>query len=177
MSTQAGFQFSYEFHAAVRMEEPAVPSALGTLAAEQQDLYKALGDDYRIANRQAYEACGRDYSNFTCMCPRAHATVICLIGQQIGDPTKIPGWLQQRHCSDEAAPAAQAAANGLTSYQQLLLDAARDATPACTGVLTDYFSALNSPAGGGVSDPGSGPAVSTLPGKAEKVRSGLAPAR
>jgi len=172
MSTQAGFQFSYVFHAPAFVEEPGVPSAFGTLAAEQQALYEALGDDYRIANRQAYEACGRDYSNFTCMCPRAHATVICLVGQQIGDPKKIPGWLQQRHCSDDAAATAQVA-NGLTSYQQLLLDAARDATPPCTGVLMDYFTGLNSPAGG-VSEPRPGPAVSTLVGKAEKVGSGLA---
>jgi hypothetical protein len=78
------------------------------------------------------------------MCPRAHATVICLVGQQIGDPKKIPSWLQQQHCSDEAAPTTHVA-NGLTSYQQLLLDAARDAPSACAGVLTDYFTGLNSP--------------------------------
>jgi hypothetical protein len=170
MSTQAGFQFSYEFHASAFLQEPGAPSTFAMLAAEQQDLYKDLGDDYRIANRQAYEACGRDYSNFACMCPRAHATVICLVGQQIGDPKKIPSWLQQQHCSDEAPPAAQAA-NGLTRYQQLLLDAAGDATPACTGVLTDYFTRLNSPAPGGISEPGPGPAVRT-----ENVN-GLAPAR
>jgi hypothetical protein len=134
-------------------------------------LYKDLGDDYRIANRQAYEACGRDYSNFACMCPRAHATVICLVGQQIGDPKKIPSWLQQQHCSDEAPPAAQAA-NGLTSYQQLLLDAARDANSACTDVLMDYFTGLNSPAGGDVPEPDPGPAVRTLQGKTEKVGAG-----
>ena len=80
MSTQAGFQFSYEFRASAFLQEPGAPSAFAMLAAEQQDLYKDLGDDYRIANRQAYEACGRDYSNFACMCPRAHATVICLVG-------------------------------------------------------------------------------------------------
>ena len=172
MSTQAGFQFSYEFRASAFLQEPGAPSAFAMLAAAQQDLYKDLGDDYRIANRQAYEACGRNYANFACMCPRAHATVICLVGQQIGDPKKIPSWLQQQHCSDDAAPAAQAA-NGLTSYQQLLLDAA----PSCTGVLMDYFTSLNSPAGGGVSEPGPGPAVRTLQGKAENVGSGLAPAR
>jgi hypothetical protein len=147
MSTQAGFQFSYEFHAPAFVEEPGVPLAFGTLAAEQQDLYKALGDDYRIANRQAFEACGRDYSNFACMCPRAHAAVICLVGQQIGDPKKIPSWLQQQHCSDDPAQTAQVA-NGLTTYQRRLLDAASDATPACPGVLLDYFTSLNAPAGG-----------------------------
>jgi hypothetical protein len=176
LSTQAGYQFGYEFRATALGEEPGVPSAFGTLAAEQQDLYKALGDDYRIANRLAYESCGRDYSNFTCMCPRAHAIVICLVGQQIGDPGKIPGWLQQQHCSGDEAPTAQVA-NGLTSYQGLLLDAARDATPACTGVLMDYFTRLNSPAGGRVSEPPPGPDVSTLHAKPATAGNGLPPAR
>jgi hypothetical protein len=40
-------------------------------------------------------------------------------------------------------------------YQQRLLEAASDATPACTGVLLDYFTSLNAPAGGGVLEPGS----------------------
>ncbi len=139
LSTQAGFQFSYEFH------EPGGPSALGPpalladLQAQQQDFYTLLGDDFRVASRQAYQECGQDYSNYACMCPRTHAIVICLAGQQIGDASKIPSWLQQPHCANDSAPQG---GNGLTSYQQFLLGTA--GAP-CTGVLLDYFTSVNSP--------------------------------
>jgi len=155
LSTQAGFQFSYEFQGPKTLTL-GQQAGLADLYAQQEDLYKFLGDAYRVATRQAYEECGRDYSNYDCMCPRTHAIVICLVGQQIGDGTEIPSWLQQQHCSNGSA-SMQWGENGLTSYQNLLLDTASGLTvpapanaqsPApqpCTDVLLDYFTSLNSP--------------------------------
>jgi hypothetical protein len=130
---------------------------LADLYAEQEDLYKFLGDAYREANRQAFEECGRDYANYECMCPRMHATVLCLVGQHLGDGAEIPSWLQQQHCSNSAA-STQWGENGLTSYQNLLLDTVsgltvppltdtqnQDPQP-CDEVLLDYFTTVNSPA-------------------------------
>src|SRR5262249_32275494 len=116
------------------------------LNTEREDLYSRLGDDYRIANQQAFDQCGRDYANYSCICPRTHAIVISLVGQQIGDPKKIPNWLQQQHCSGAAGPTQ--GANGLTSYQQILVGAATDYAPTCPAVLVDYFTGLDAPANG-----------------------------
>jgi hypothetical protein len=102
LSTQAGFQFSYEFQGP-KTSSPTQPIALADLYAQQEDLYKFLGDAYREANRQAFEECGRDYANYECMCPRMHAIVLCLVGQQLGDGAEIPSWLQQQHCSNASA--------------------------------------------------------------------------
>lgn len=132
LSTQAGFQFSFEY----RRQRPAVSGVTGLLA-EQEEFYKLLGDDYEKANHQAYEECGRDYANFKCMCPRAHAMVICLAGEQLGDPAKIPSWLQQQHCSNDSPPTG---VNGLTSYQQSLVNVTSNP---CTTVLRNYFTVLN----------------------------------
>src|SRR5262249_15537979 len=109
------------------------------LLAKQEEFYKLLGDDYEKANRQAYVECGRDYANFKCMCPRAQAIVICLAGKQLGNPAEIPSWLQQQHCPNAPPPTR---ANGLTSYQQLLVNVT---SKPCKAVLRDYFAGLNYP--------------------------------
>jgi hypothetical protein len=142
LSTQAGFQFSYEFRRPGGPSATDRPTVLADLEAQQQDFYELLGDDFRVANRQAYQDCGQDYSNYACMCPRAHAIVICLAGQQLGDASKIPSWLQQPHCANDCAPQGN---NGLTGYQQLLLDTAGKLEARCTEILLDYFTSVNSP--------------------------------
>jgi hypothetical protein len=138
LSTQAGFQFSFEY----RRQRSAVSGVTGLLA-EQEEFYKLLGDDYEKANREAYEKCDRDYAKFECICPRAHARVICLAGEQLGDPKKIPSWLQQPHCPNyPPAPVG----NGLTSYQQSLLNVTPDLNDVqCNTVLGKYFGVVNSP--------------------------------
>ncbi len=172
LSTQAGFHFSYEFEASSNPRAVS-PPAYANLYATQQDLYALLGDDYRIANKQAFKACGSDYANFSCMCPKAHAKVLCLVSQQLGDPKKIPNWLRQQHCSHDSVQAGPAA-NGLSSYQQRLVDAMDDEdVTTCSGVLADYFSGVNAPAPGDPADV-LAPAVRTLTGRAEKVGSASA---
>jgi len=148
LSTQAGFQFRYEF-AEAENDDTAL---LGAVDAEQADAYAHLGDHYRQANTEAYKACGRDYSNFACICPTAHAIVICLMGRELGDPTKIPSWLQQQHCPNDPSLPNQPV-EMLTSYQHLLLDSARalsenDVLPPptqCNTILRTYFESLNTP--------------------------------
>jgi hypothetical protein len=140
LSTQAGFQFSYEFRKPRGAANDPGLQALDTLNAEQEDLYAFIGDAFRIASQRAFEDCGRDYSNFTCICPRQHALVICLIGQKVSDPTKIPAWLQERHC-----PGDTAAAGTYSSYQQLLLGASSAGPSSCTATLQQYFTGLNTP--------------------------------
>jgi hypothetical protein len=151
LSTQAGFQFRYEFR---QRKEGGAPG--DGLDADQQDAYAKLGDFYRLATADAYEQCGRDYSNFACMCPVTHAMVICLMGRELGDPAKIPTWLQQQHCpNDPDLP--NIPVNNLTSYQHLLLDSSSAAPqsddpnsgapePPCKDVLLQYFESLNAPA-------------------------------
>lgn len=151
LSTQAGFQFRYEFQ--------RVGTGLargGELDAEQESAYALLGEFYRTATTQAFQECGRDYSNFPCICPTAHAIVICLMGRELGDPTKIPAWLQQQHCPNDPA-LLNRQVDRLTSYQRLLLDSASAALesedrntlvppPRCRDVLLQYFESLNDPA-------------------------------
>src|SRR5262249_44052650 len=114
--------------------------ALETLNAEQEDVYAFIGDAFRLASQQALEDCGRDYSNFACMCPRQHAAVICFVRQKVDDPTKIPAWLEVRHC-----PGDKAAVGPYTSYQQLLLGASSAGGASCTTTLQQYFTDLNTP--------------------------------
>jgi hypothetical protein len=114
--------------------------------AEQEDLYAFIGDAYLAANKQAYNDCGRDYSNYTCMCPRTHAVVICLVTQHIGDATKVPSWLQQRHCADDVDSNGQPG-NGFTGYQQFLLETTPEPS-ACNTALRGYFTSQNTPVDG-----------------------------
>jgi len=140
LSTQAGFQFSYEFHKGrAAANDPGV-QALDTLNAEQEDVYAFIGDAFRLASQQAFEGCGRDYSNFDCICPRQHAAVICFVRQKVDDPSKIPAWLQERHC-----PGDTSAAGAFTSYQELLLTASTAGPSSCTTTLQQYFTDLNTP--------------------------------
>jgi hypothetical protein len=101
MSTQAGFQFSYVFHAPAFVEEPGVPSAFGTLAAEQQALYGPWV--MAIAPRTARpEACGADYR--TSPHVPAGARDRDLSGRTAdGRPEEDSQLAQQRHCSMTAA--------------------------------------------------------------------------
>jgi hypothetical protein len=144
LSTQAGFQFRYEFELPALRATGAAAGVFSGLQVEQQDFYELLGEDFRIANDQAFEECGRDYSNYACMCPRSHAIVICLAGEQLGDPDEIPTWLQEQHCPDERATRPR---NGFSSYQQLLLSSIEPESP-CARVLRDYFTRLNTPVAG-----------------------------
>jgi len=143
LSTQAGFQFSYEFVRGQSNEANGPGKVLDSQNAEQEDLYAFIGDAYLQATKQAYNDCGRDYSNYTCMCPRTHAVVICLVTQHIGDPGKVPSWLQQRHCADDVDTSGQPG-NGFSSYQRFLLEATPEAD-ACRDVLRQYFTSQNSP--------------------------------
>jgi hypothetical protein len=144
MSTQGGFQFNYTFaRRAAPHGDPAV-QALDTLNAQQENVYAIIGDAYQTAVQLAFEECGRDYSNFACMCPREHANVICLVREQIDDPAKIPGWLQVRHCPGDD-DLSNRNGNGFTSYQQFLLDSASPLLPACTTTLKGFFSSQNTP--------------------------------
>jgi hypothetical protein len=62
-------------------------------------LYESLGDIYRVANQQAYEECGSDYSSFSCICPKAQVKVLTMVNERFkGQSSRIPGWLQQDHC-------------------------------------------------------------------------------
>jgi len=154
LSTQAGFQFSYE----IQRPSPG-PKHIGSgVDPDLEDAYALLGEFYRTATDEAYDDCGRDYSKFSCMCPKTHATVICLMGRELGDPAKIPPWLQEQHCPGDAALLTQQV-NGLTSYQQLLLNSASvPPSPSgatggtgelsCHDVLLEYFGSLNAPASG-----------------------------
>lgn len=144
LSTQGGFQFNYAFLRRRSNGAGLGAQALDDLNAQQEDVYAVLGDAYRTASRLAFEECGRDYSNFACMCPREHAIVICLVRQQVDDPKQIPGWLQQRHCPGDASSGGQ---NGsrFSSYQQLLLDAASAMPMSCAAALTDFFTSQNNP--------------------------------
>src|SRR5207249_4309732 len=121
LSTQAGFQFSYEFQRGRSSSDTAAGQVLGNLNDEQQNIYAFIGEAYRKASQQAFEECGRDYSNYTCICPKTHAIVICLVSEHVGDPELIPAWLQQRHCADDATSLGQTG-NGFSSYQKFLLD-------------------------------------------------------
>jgi hypothetical protein len=141
LSTQAGFLFRFEF------AKPSGSAGTGAAAtagvdAMQEDVYKRLGDDFRIANRRSYEDCGRDYSNYACMCPRTHATVLCLLAEQLGDPSEIPDWLRQPHCSS----AAPHGAPGRSTYERLLLDAASAAGASCAETVLEYLTDRPAPA-------------------------------
>src|SRR5262245_4764187 len=140
MSTQGGFQFSYEFRRRPLHADPGA-AALDNLNAEQENIYAIIGDAWLTARDPAFEECGRDYANFTCMCQHQHAHVICYVIDKVGDATKIPSWLNQRHCPGDDELSGQ---NGLgsTSYQQFLLDAS---SASCTIPLMNFFKAVNTP--------------------------------
>jgi hypothetical protein len=140
LSTQAGFQFSYEFRKGPGEANDLGALALDNLNAAQEDLYAYIGDAYRIASKQALEECNGDYSDFACMCPREHALVICLLEAKVGSSEDIPDWLQQRHCPGDATPTP-----GYSNYQQLLLDASSAGPSSCKPALQQYFTRINTP--------------------------------
>jgi hypothetical protein len=142
LSTQAGFQYGYEFRPSSSGNAADPANGLAALHSEQQDFYELLGDDFRIANDRALEECGRDYSNYSCICPRAHAHVICLAGQQLGSSDEIPGWLLEQHCPDEPSLRPR---DGYSSYQRLLLQNAGAPGSDCARVLRGYFNRVNTP--------------------------------
>jgi len=88
----------------------------------------------------AFEACGSDYANYACMCPKQHANVICLVTDQVSAGTKIPSWLQQRHCPGDDDGVSTQNVNGFTSYQQFLYNAADSA---CQLRLKSFLDAVN----------------------------------
>jgi hypothetical protein len=143
LSTQAGFQYSYEFGS--QTAAAARPPALAKKQDDQGNLYELLGDFFKQANEQAFDRCGQDYSNWACMCPTEHAIVICLAAQKVGDPADLPSWLQEQHCGND--PAARPDP-GFTSYQQLLLGASKRRGDACTQTLRQFFVSVNTPSKG-----------------------------
>ena len=110
-------------------------------------MYAIIGESYVTADKLAFADCGRDYGNYACMCPRQHAYVICIVTEAIGDPKKVPGWLQQRHCPGDDDGLSAQNGNGFTSYQQFLLNAATGTPAACTTALRNFFTAQNTPDG------------------------------
>src|SRR4030095_16801725 len=113
------------------------------LNAEQQNIYEAIGESYQSAADEAFKECGSNYANFACMCPIEHAIVICKAAQIVGDPAKVPGWLQQRHCPGDDPGNGPSA---FSRYQRHLLSAASAINDAsCTGALTGFFNAQNTP--------------------------------
>lgn len=142
LSTQAGFLFDLEF------QRPGGNGPHGGVDPNDETVYEHLGDDFRIANQRAYKACGSDYGNFACMCPKQHAIVLCLVGKQLGDPSKIPSWLQQPHCGGEDGDAAETNGDaGFSSYQRVLLDAAEGVDAACRGTVQAFLTSTNTPSG------------------------------
>jgi hypothetical protein len=141
LSTTGGWQFSYEF---AKIPDPGIDpgaQALDSLNADQSNLYQEIGESWKDAAAIAFEACGRDYSKFACMCPIEHAIVVCKATEAVGgDPTKVPGWLQQRHCPGDDN------ASGFSGYQGRLLAAANTINDAsCATALTSFFNVQNSP--------------------------------
>jgi hypothetical protein len=105
LSTQAGFQFRYAFG-----EADAAASDDEQPELEQADVYERLGPIYRVATAQAFAQCGRDYANYNCMCLATHEIVVRRMAEVLGDLSKVPPWLRQRHCPDDTATASAAAA-------------------------------------------------------------------
>jgi len=95
LSTQAGFSFGYEFRS-----HPAALVAQQDDDAEDDDVYAQLGDFYQEANAEALAACGDDYSNYSCICPKQQAVVIALTAAALGDASEVPSWLEQQQCPD-----------------------------------------------------------------------------
>lgn len=104
LSTQAGFQFRFTISdhpeslsnlIAMGATSPSEPS----MTAQQKKLYAALGGIYQFASQKAYEACGNNYDNYSCICPATQAVVNCLAGYVLKEkPSALPQWIQQAHC-------------------------------------------------------------------------------
>jgi len=97
LSTQAGFQFRYEFqNASAASSAPAQR----TVSAGENDegAYEILGELYRRATQQAFQECGSDYANYACMCRKTHAIVVGRMASELGDASNLPVWLREQHC-------------------------------------------------------------------------------
>ncbi|MDX2165412.1 MAG: hypothetical protein SF182_00035 [Deltaproteobacteria bacterium] len=103
LSTQAGFQFRYLFGTVEDDADADEPEL------QQADVYERLGPIYRAATKHAFEACGRDYANYNCMCAATHEIVVRKMAEALGDLARVPPWLRQRHCPDDTARARAAA--------------------------------------------------------------------
>jgi hypothetical protein len=154
LSTQGGFQFRYVFTAASASTDEAILS-LQTQTNTNSQVYSLIGPAYQTANTMAYNACGQNYNNFSCICPKAHALVICLLAQKVG-ASNVPSWLQQPHCGTDAANQAYSAQalSQFSPYQQSLIDAANTSSlmatqdtssqaMQCPALLSSYFTTLN----------------------------------
>jgi hypothetical protein len=146
-ATQGGYQFSYEFRAPQAPPDSAAGAAWRQANAEEEDAYSQLGEFFRVANKEALAECGGDYSNYACICPKAQAIVICLMSQALGDPSKIPAWLQEPHCP---SPGVANGPSGLKNYQQFLFAEGSEVGKRgvqCSADLIEFFTAVNTPAG------------------------------
>ncbi|MEM8608302.1 MAG: hypothetical protein AAGF92_14415 [Myxococcota bacterium] len=139
LSTQAGFSFRYEFGA------PAPADSQTDDDSSEEAAYAQLGDFYEQANAEALSECGDDYSDYSCICPKQQAIVMCLMAEALGDATEVPSWLSQQHCPNDDTNVSNQLDGGLTNYQQLLLDSipSTAAMGARRRVLRRYFNHVN----------------------------------
>ena len=144
LSTQAGFSFRYEFGAPTPPDPPDQTGGTSGDGGDEDDVYSQLGDFYEEANEEALSECGDDYSNYSCICPKQQAIVICLVAAALGDATEVPSWISQQSCPTDTDDSTQLS-DSLTSYQQLLLDSlpATAANAPRRNVLRRYFEHLN----------------------------------
>ncbi|MEM7137843.1 MAG: hypothetical protein AAF500_14760 [Myxococcota bacterium] len=142
LSTQAGFSFRYEF------KEPADGEPVED--SDDECIYAQIGDFYNQANQQALADCGNDYSNYSCICPIQQAIVVSLTAdfldsEGLGD-VEVPAWLGQQHCpsTNEEDTAPNQPVDGVTNYQQLLLDSLPDTTDEeQRNLVRQFFESLN----------------------------------
>ena len=104
LSTQAGFQFRFTIsdhpESLSNLVNPGSKAPTEPkMTAQQKKLYAAMGGIYQFASQRAYEACGRNYDNYSCICPATQAVVNCLAGHVLKEkPSALPQWIQQAHC-------------------------------------------------------------------------------
>ena len=142
LSTQAGFSFRYEFRP-TDDGEPVEDS-------DEDDLYAQIGDFYNQANQEALAQCGNDYSNYSCICPIQQAIVVSLtanfLDSEGGGAVEVPAWLGQQHCpsTNNEDTATNKPVDGVTNYQQLLLDSLPpDTDDDQRNLVQQFFESLN----------------------------------
>ena len=156
LSTQAGFQFSYQ----IRKREFSLTStqqvAMENHLESNGNLYAFLGAAYQEASKEAYEDCGKNYENYACICRKSHAIVICKAAEAFG-ADKIPAWLNVSYCPASVTADKRNPEDGLRDYQRRLLGAldggggmtaaaSKGNAPAdCANTVKSYFLRQNTP--------------------------------
>lgn len=143
LSTQAGFSFRYEFgEGDTELEDDSDD--------DDNDLYAQIGSFYQQANEEALAECDNDYSNYACICPIQQAIVVSLTANFLdtegGGAVMVPAWLGQQHCpsTNDEENALNQPVDGLTNYQQLMLDSLPESTgDAERDLVQQFFESLN----------------------------------